>query len=297
MTDGIAAVVAKLAKVPDRVRTFGIDEAAARTDYQIAPDLLDRLRGAGLPYRTAAGSPTFDGNDLINVALHLDFGSRPRKVLGWWARELERSYGDVHTYEVEYFAGCPDPRRCRGCRFSLLRPDQPRLQVDLAPAGPAVLYRHRFPLARSWPDLPDTLVELIDDFSGIEYLQLPDPLCWDTEFVRRYGIGDCAAYGKILVSEGRARGLTTRFCFGRSLTPPFSAAHYWPEFLISGVWVPLDSLLVGALTDWGVLSPERWGRTSSLGAIMARLANRPRPLAMHNGSLLPVQVRVHHGAS
>ncbi|MFB7667286.1 transglutaminase domain-containing protein [Kitasatospora sp. NPDC056138] len=297
VSDDVSAIVAKLLKIPDSSRSFRVSEPAADAEFRIGRDLQAALRVVGLPCRRTGEGVHFDGTDLLNVALHLDIGSRQRRVLDWWARELCRPYGDLHSYQVDYVASCPGPHRCKDCEFSLLRPSRSRLRVQRSLTEPTVVHTELFMLARVWPQFPAKLLELIDDFSWIKYLRLPDPLCWDTEFILKRGVGDCSGFGRILAAEGRARGLESRFCYGRSLTPPFSAAHYWAEFRIDGVWVPVDPLLIDALVEWRILDPALWGRNSSLGAIMGRLANRFRPLALHNGGPAPIRLRVYHSDS
>jgi hypothetical protein len=292
--DGVDALVAKVGKMPDSARVFAISEAAAEADYRIGPELQEALLRAGLPCRQLGESRQFDSTDLLNTSLQLGLGSRQRKVLAWWARELERPYGEVHSYRLDYRAGCPSPGHRSACEFSLLRPGPKRLRVVRDQSAGTTLHSELFTLARTWPELPDRLLDLLHSLSTVSFLRLPEPLRWDTEFIRHRNVGDCSGFGRLLVEEGRARGLTARFCYGRSLTPPFSAPHYWAEFLVDDVWVPVDPILIDALTSWGVLDAKRWDRTASMGAIMGRLANRFRPIVLHNGRPLQSTLPVYH---
>ncbi|GAA4838567.1 transglutaminase domain-containing protein [Kitasatospora terrestris] len=297
--EAVPEIVAKVRRVPDRARQFEVSATAAVSEFRIVPALLEQLRRFGLPSRRVGGDELFDRYDLLNVALNLDIGSAQRKVLSWWARELDRPYGDFHTYELEYIASCPDPRHPGTCDYRVLRPDRPRLSATRSAPDPSTLHRESFTLPRIWPDLPPAVQELIEGFSRLSYLRLPHPLCWDVEFILASGIGDCAGMSRILVDEGRKRGLAARFSFGKSLTPPFASTHYWAEFMVDGIWVPVDPLLNGAMIGWGLLNASRWTVFSSLGGIMARLARGERDLVLHadarHGSRpVPVHLRATH---
>ncbi|NUR63325.1 MAG: transglutaminase domain-containing protein [Catenulispora sp.] len=285
-------LVAKLLRIPDRARIFTVPANIAESSFRITPNLQEILRKSGLPCRRVNQDWLYDQVDLNNIALHLVPGSQQRKMLQWWARELNRQYGEVHSYRVDVVAQCPSPRPCGKCEFSVLRPDLPRLRVVTFAESPTKLHSEVFTLARSWPQLPAKVLELIDDYSWLKYMQIPAPLNWHEDFILSQGISDCSGFGRLLANEGRARGLTTRFCYGRSLTPPFSYGHYWAEFLVEDVWVPVDSLLIDAMLSWGVLDGTKWDRSSCLGGILGRLARGHRPMLLHRGRPAPVQLQV-----
>jgi hypothetical protein len=292
VSESVRHLVSKLLRIPDRVRAFTVPTSIAESSFRIPLDLQEILRKNGLPCRRVNQGWLYDQVDLNNVALHLVAGSQQRKMLHWWARELNRRYGDTHSYRVDVVAQCPSPRPCGKCEFSVLRPDAPRLRVVTSAESPTKLHSEVFTLARSWPQLPSKVLELIDDFSWLEYTHIPAPLNWHEDFILSQGISDCSGFGRLLANEGRARGLTTRFCYGRSLTPPFSYGHYWAEFLVDDVWVPVDSLLIDALIRWEVLDGTKWDRSSSLGGILGRFARGHRPMLLHHRRPAPVQLQV-----
>jgi hypothetical protein len=278
-----ALLIGKLSKIPDAERRFTVRAERAWADYQVGGDLLGALRTGGLPARLGADGWRYDPTDLLNVALHLVSGSRQRKVLAWWTRELGRPYGETVRYRMDYLLGCPEPEHSGACHYSLLEVGGHRAEVERRDRGTAPRHSVEFRLQRRCPALPDPLRELIDEISGIRFLRLPDPLRWDVEFISATGVGDCCGVATLLVTAARARGFTARTCFGRSLTPPFSSAHYWAEVRVDDAWVPLDPVLIDALLAWRLCDPGTWTRYDSLGAILGRLAGTRQPLALHNG--------------
>lgn len=285
------ALLDKLARIPDSERRFTVTEAEARNGFQVPAEVLGRLRSEGLPATSVAGEWVFDPIDLLNVALHLDVGSKHRKVLAWWAREVERPYGDRVTYRLDYRVGCPSPGHSGDCHYSLLVPHATRTEVSRSSQEVTLLGSATFRLPRRWPAPPPELVALVDELADMQFVRLPWSLRGNTDFIRSSGIGDCFGMSKLMVAEGNARGMPARICYGRSLTPPFSAGHFWAEFLVDGLWLSMDPILIDALLGWGFLDPSRWTRYDSLGGILGRLADDFQPLVIHNGevveSLLP----------
>src|SRR5689334_14659200 len=113
--ENVEALVARVRHMPDEARLFTVSQTAAEAEFRIDPELQERLRQAGLPCQQHGDGWRFDGTDLLNAALHLDVGSRQRQVLAWWGRELERPYGAVHSYRMDYRVGCPSPGHRSPC--------------------------------------------------------------------------------------------------------------------------------------------------------------------------------------
>ncbi len=285
----IRSIVGLLQSVPDSLRSFTVGIEGAEREYRISRELCNTLRAEGVPCLQHGNDMLFDRYDLLNMALRLDSGSPQRKLLRWWVRELESSDGAAVTYRMEYTARCPDNAHPSLCRYDLLGKQQ-RFVVEVASTPDTrTLGRILFRLPRSWPPYTQSLRCVIEEFSDVEFMQLPDPLRWDTDFIKAKRIGDCTGMAKLLVQAGTELGLRARFCYGRALTPPFSSAHYWAEFLIEGIWTPVDPLMVGALHRLG-LSLARWDRFASIGGILARLSDRWEPLALHNDQVIPVRL-------
>lgn len=290
--DDIARLVGKLRLVPHQVRRFTISADHARDEYQLTADLLRELRDQGMPASRSPDGWRYDPFDLLNASLHLDTGSRHRKVLAWWIREQGRPYGDVSCYMMDYRLGCPRPGHPGSCEYSLLVPGGQRIRIARTDPAEATLHTARFELSRRWPALPRSLRQLIDAAARIRFLRLPDPLRWDTDFIRANGIGDCTGVAQLIVEDARAHGIAARTGFGRSLTPPFSTPHYWAELLTDDVWTPVDPMLITALLDWGLCARDTWTRYDSFGATLGRLASRSQPIALHNGEYVEAKLPV-----
>ncbi len=280
----VAVLLDKLRRIPDHERQYTVTAPQALVDYQVPAGLLDVLRGEGLPAEQAPDGWRYDLADLLNVALHLDIGSRHRRAFLWWIRELGRPYGDTVRYRLDYLPGCPDPEHPGPCRYSLLGYGGERVEVTGVPGSAAPLYSLQFRLDRRPSTLPARLRRLVDEVAGIQFVRLHDPLRWDTDFIRATGMGDCCGVAVLMVDEANRRGIPARMSAGRSLTPPFSTGHFWAEFQVGQRWVALDPVLITALREWGIADPATWTRYDSFGGIMGRLGDRRTPLALHDGT-------------
>lgn len=284
--------VALVRRMPDRARRFHVGPDLAGTEYGLGPDLLGRLVAAGLPRLDSPAGPRYDRTDLLNVALNLDTGSRARRVLAWWARELER--GGPAAYRLSYVTGCPDPTHRGPCRYTLRRPGGGTAVLTGTPHPPRQVDAVTVRLPTRWPRPTGALADLLDGLPAIRFVRLPDPIRWDVDFMLESGVGDCCAVAAYLVRTARQRGMRARLSYGRSLTPPFTSAHYWAEVDVEGIWVPVDPVFIDALLGWGLLDAGRWNRHSSLGAILVRLAGGPADVAVHNGVPVPVRLPAYH---
>jgi hypothetical protein len=270
-------------RMPDRHRTFHVSGRQAEAEFAIGASLQESLRRAGFPCAHDADGLVFDPFDLLNASMSLDLGSRQRRVLAWWVRELGRPAGDVVDYQLDYVPDCPSPAHGGPCRYRLYVPDGSWLDRTGDPGRSQVVCSVRFTLPRRWPQLPEELVALLEPFRQIRFLRLPESLRWDTEFIRASGVADCAGSATLLVAQGSARGLRARFSYGRSLTPPFSAPHCWAEFLVAGTWVPVDPVLIEAFRTWRLVSGPEWDGHPSLGSILGRIGGSREALVTHDG--------------
>lgn len=98
--------------------------------------------------------------------------------------------------------------------------------------------------------------ELLRDGADIGFFLLPEAVCWDPEFMWRTRMSDCGGAAAWLVHEGGRHGLEGRFSFGLLVAAPYFTPHCWAEFLVDGIRVPVDPLLVQAPNQWGGLNPS-----------------------------------------
>jgi hypothetical protein len=285
-------VLAKISKVPDHVRRFTVSADRAIADFQISLELQDALLAAGIPNTRCRGTRCFDRTDLLNISLHLDIGSRPRKVLRWWARELDSRYAGSISYRVDYLMSCPQLGHAGMCIFGMLEPGSNRIELTTDDQHSSMRHSIGFTLQRNWPPFPHVVREILDEVRHISFMRLPPSLRWDVEFIQRERVGDCGGVARILVAKAAARGVAARVSYGLALTPPFGSKHYWAEFLIDGVWVPVDPVFIAALLEWRLLDNARWNRYSSIGGILARIGEVPQPLGLHNGQSTSVRLQV-----
>jgi hypothetical protein len=273
--------ITRIRLMPDAVRQFTVGTGQAAAGYDVDGELLDLLCAAGLPVRGAGDERRFDPLDLQNVALDLNLGSRYRRMLGWWVRELERPTGDTAAYRLDYGVECPAQGHPSPCRYGVLLPVDRRIRKDVPDPSPCVIANATFSLLRRWPPLPPTVIDLLDEVRTVRFMRLPLALQDDLDFIEAYRLGDCLGVARLLVRQARQRGLAARFCYGRALTPPVSTGHFWAELHIEGVWIPVDPVFIDALRRWGVMHIDRWSPYHSLGGILGRLAGRPRHVALH----------------
>lgn len=281
--DRVLALMRQLSKIPDEERRFSMSPAEAWQRHRISSALLDFMVAAGLPVHSAGGERLFDALDLTNVAFHLGTGPANRTSRRFWSAGLNREIGTgAVIYEIVYRPACPAPGHSRPCRYQLTRPGGRRVWVEAADTGRQEL-RVRVRLRTSWPILPPEVCEVIDTTKDLMLMWLPTTIATDFGFIRSTGLADCAGAAQLLVHESRLRGLEARTSWGLIVAPPFSTPHFWAEIKVGRTWVPIDPLLLKAMTSWGALERERWHPYQSAGAIFARVASRWVALAVHDG--------------
>ena len=282
--DRVPAVVAKIRQVPSRLRRFNVTAEEARARHQLDASLLSVLLAEGLPSVGAGTDRLFDDYDLGNVALHLGLMSVRRMAIRSWASALRRtSLGEVTALRVSYHPRCPVPGHPGPCQFGLLTPGGRRLIKDGPPDGSVPLEQLAVQVTRTWPQASPRLSELLAEIDAIDFFILPEAIRWDTEFMFRAKIADCGAAADWLVTEGRRRGLRSRFAFGLLTVKPYSTPHCWPEFFADGRWVPHDPLILGAMRSWAALPARDWPVDRSTGSAVVRLGPRFTKVAAHGG--------------
>lgn len=276
-------VLSGIAKIPDDVRSFTLSADRAASEFNISLELQEELVAAGVHSRWRGRTRYFDRADMHNISLGLDSGSSTRRVLRQWVRELELPYGESVSYRVEYLTQCPKRGHPGVCTFSFLEPGLTRAEVLSENQKTRVRHSSILTLSRKWPALPQVVREIIDITQEISFAILPDSLRGNVEFVQRAKMADCSGVAKILASEASSRGVIARCSYGRALSPPFTSGHWWAEFLIDGIWVPVDPVLIDALLDWGLMDKNRWSRYESIGSILWRMGSFRPAWALHNG--------------
>ncbi|WP_380284973.1 transglutaminase domain-containing protein [Kitasatospora purpeofusca] len=279
------ALVRRLRQLPDRQRRFAVTATGARRQHGIRPELLAALTAAGVPYVGEGDDRLHDAYDLGNAALHLGLVSVQSRSMRSWARALTTA---APAYRLEVVAGCPVPGHPGPCGYGVLTARGRRA----AEGGPvdARLAELVVRPVREWPELPTKVRELLHEVGDIGFFLLPEAVRWDQAFMWRTRMADCGGAAAWLVSEGERRGLRTRFSFGVLVAQPYSTPHCWAEFLVDGVWVPVDPLLVRALNDWGGLDARDVPPDGRPGALFHRLSARFTKVVSHAGVWAPVSI-------
>lgn len=283
LPDLVGRVVDRLRIIPDEHRAFTVSRRLVWDEYRIPDELIDDALTHGLPHATAPG-PLFDHYDLVNLALDLGIKSVWTFAMNTWHRALRSSTkSDTVTYGIEYSLACPNQGHAGNCEFSVLLPEigWTACPPERNSCMPVVATTVRLPSV--WPDLPGPARELIDEFAGLEFRRLPSGLQLDLEFIRRSGMSDCSGAATLLKREGQARGIPIRFAFGLIVAPPFSSLHCWNEVKVEDVWVPIDPLIVTAMTKWNHIDACEWPPARSLGAILVPLSDEIGPVSLHGG--------------
>ncbi|SCL20746.1 Transglutaminase-like superfamily protein [Micromonospora pallida] len=287
--DEINRLLALLGRIPDDVRQFTHTAEDARQRYGFTGDLLETMIGAGLPHRRDThGAARYDLTDLKNMATHLTVGAGPRAALRYWAAAYNRATSQVN-YEVRYRVKCPTPGHSGRCRYRALMPGGQVVEREAAPDDAQPLPVVRFTLGNDWPDLPASVRDVLAEVEGLTFMNLPEILRWDLDFMRRTGLADCAGAAKLLVTEGRRRGLAVRSSYGLLATAPYSTTHHWSEFAVEDRWVPVDPLLINLMIRIGVLDAGRWTPARSPGSVLSRVVDHQGPpIVSHDG--VPIDV-------
>lgn len=290
----LATVVDRLRRIPLWARRFSVGPEPAAAVYRVDAELAERLVAAGLPHVRAGERLLFDDYDLTNLSLYLRLRSPQRAAMRYWAGVLTRPEGEARTYSLEYLVTCPTPGHPGPCEFLCCTPGDGELLVRRDGDSDAPLATMPVPLRNDWPRLPDPLVELIGELSGVSFYRLPDAIKWDTGFMLREGIGDCLGIARYLTERGRTRGLRMRAVFGLIVAPPYATPHFWAEVAVGDRWVPADPGLVQGMTSWGLLAPG-WPADRSPGAFLAPLTSRHGFAVSHRGVAATVSFRTRLG--
>lgn len=287
-------LVDKLRRIPDSVRNFSRDADWAWSRLRIRPDVLRFLLEEGLPRQQSAGAILFDRYDLLNCSLLLGKGTVARAVRRFWPIALRRAAEGIRSrYEMQFQTRCPQPGHAPTCHYAMALPGGDVLErvVDAgAPPGAAV----EVSPVIDWPDLPHQARAAVDELRDLQFVALREPIRWDTDFIRRSGLADCAGGATLLADAAARRGIPARRSFGYIVAPPFAVEHHWTELSVSGVWVPVDPVLIRNMVKWRVLDPVEWPPYRSIGPLVARLAGRYVPVVRHEGTpiafTLPVRL-------
>jgi hypothetical protein len=286
----VRAAINLLTRIPDDLRTFTVSHAEALSRYRIRRSMLDLALREGLASISSAGGQLFDRHDLENLSMRADQRSPFRKLLAWWGRELDTPGGPDRTFVTEIRANCPDPTHEGECHYDSLDIDKRNILAKLPSDGPQLINEFRIALRRDWPASPPPLAHLFDEYADIEFLRLPAALRYEGDLVEKQRVADCQRMAQILVRRAPDHGFEARESFGLAVAPPFGFRHHWPEFLIEGVWTPVDPLMNRTLLRLGTIDPRSWQPYSSIGGILARLAESREAIVLHNAQYIPATI-------
>ncbi len=121
---------------------------------------------------------------------------------------------------------------------------------------------------------------------------VPRALRFRLDFIRRTRICDCSGATALLLHSAARYGVRARWAFGLIAVPPYAATHNWIEIRTDDRWVPADPVLINAMLDWGALRRDTWHPYRSPGAIFLRLADEDGPIAVHEGTPVPVSLGI-----
>ncbi|WP_431936225.1 hypothetical protein [Micromonospora sp. RP3T] len=288
----LAVLIAKLRLIPDDVRQFRHDADWAWRKFRLGPAALADLVEQGLPVRGTDAARRFDSYDLFNCAMQLGLGPSTRAARRYWPAALRRAdEGRRSRYELRFQARCPSPGHAAGCRYVFALPGG-REHVESvrgpdAAQGAVVEVTPRI----DWPQLPGSARALLAQATrDVEFVVLREELKRDISFIRTAGLADCAGLTELVVQEATAREIPVRKSFGLIVVPPFAVKHFWAELRTEDVWVPVDPVLVQAMTRWRVLDPADWDPYRSIGPIVTRIAAEEVPLARHDDVSVPYTI-------
>jgi hypothetical protein len=271
-TDQARATIDRIRRVPDTVRRFEVDVAAASRSYHIDHSLLEELLDLGLPHHGAGDQRRFDPLDLENISLGLNLPSPRRRALRWWSKSLLNGRVDVDTvYAVRLTAHCPQPGHPGECRFAV----NPLLVSAAMPGSvrseqPGVT---TFDVHLADPDwyFGEPFSALIDRMTPLHFHVIPESLDCDLGFATATGLANCGLATRLTVHLAAEMDLPVRSVYGYFFTAPFLTWHTWCEFRCGERWIPADPFMLTALARWGVPGSERWAPNRSTGGLTWRL--------------------------
>jgi len=286
--------VTKLRRIPDAARQFTASPAWAWERMRMRPELLSYLTELGLPcVRTAAGV-LYDKYDLGNCGMQLGHGPLARSARRFWPIALDRVDSGVRArYEMRYQMRCPEPGHDGVCRYEMTLPGGELITRETVGGSVPDVTIEVVPRI-DWPEVPRGMWSPLAKTAEINFMLLREEIRRDLDFVRASGLADCAGSALLVADEARSCDLPARASFGFVVAPPFGVEHYWTEFLVDGVWVPVDPVLIRQMVHWGVLDSDRWPPHRSIGALVARVGDMGVPIVRHNGepinSTLPIRL-------
>jgi hypothetical protein len=283
----LLTLVEKLRRIPDSVRRFDASPGWAWERMRMRPELLAFLTDMGLPCCPTPDGIRYDRYDLGNCGMQLGHGPLARSARRFWPTALGRVDSGVRArYEMRYQMRCPEPGHVGVCRYELMLPGgelitrettggaMPDVSVEITPRI-------------DWPELPKSMWSPLAATAGLNLMFLREEIRRDLDFVRTSRLADCAGSAIFIAEEARLRDLPARASYGLVVAPPFGVEHYWTEFLVEGVWVPVDPVLIRQTVLWGVLDGDRWPPHRSIGPLVARVSDVGVPLVRHNGKSIP----------
>jgi hypothetical protein len=274
MDAGYESLVGALLVVPSETRAFTLDTTAAGRIYGVEPRMLDELVRVGLPCGESDGRRWYSNGDLHYVGLRLGTAVVQLRAFESWLDRLTGKAGvDRTQLRIRYVPRLPDG--ADGSSGSVLLPDG-RVPVTLYNNRPAaeILTRPRW----QWPAIDRPVADLLDEVAASTdtYLfDIRDAVSRDTY---SGNVGDCSLAAEVVFDRCQELGYETRSSFGVIAAPMFSLPHVWTEIRLAGVWVPVDSMVLGLLRRFQQLDHTQWPATGSVGGLLLRLADQWEPI-------------------
>jgi hypothetical protein len=255
-------VVERVRLVPDRYRQLTTPYEWAERFYRLPGQALASLLELGFPYRTEAGSTTFDDNDLKSAVLMLGLRSPQRTVLRAMANALTTAAADPVGRRAMTIQGyCPYERHDGACTFTLAPAVWRSPQVVRVEVTGARRFELELKLGAGTPRflvLSAAQQQLFDEAARLQFHIIPRQLTADLGFLAETGLADCNLAMRFLVSRGAELGVEVRGATGLCLSQPFANRHTWLELRQPDGWSPADPFFLVTLARWGLVDGDAW---------------------------------------
>ncbi|MFF9350159.1 transglutaminase domain-containing protein [Streptomyces sp. NPDC014734] len=275
--------VAKVLLVPGRYRRFSVPRTAARREYGVNGELLDKLLDLGMPSHGTGADITFDSLDLENIALDLRLPSSQVAAMRLWARSLTGpKVPRLGLCEITLSLNCPEPGHRGNCGFSLSSHLAERMDAPRHPESEQLSFQFFAPAENH--DFDADFTPVVSEARSLTFHRIPDELVTDMGFLKETGLADCRSASRRLLDVAEDAGYAARPAAGFFLGAPFPCTHAWFEVRVGERWQAADPFFLDTLHHWGILSPEDWPLTRSPKRIVWRIESEHElsmPLIRH----------------
>jgi hypothetical protein len=281
--DDYLPLVSTLQRVPASPRDFTVSSERGR-DFGLAPVDLEALARAGLPHRRAGRDYVFRWGDLHYLGLRL--GTARSYLLGIkrWARSFTQLSQRTRTHIAVDYTPRPDRVVPEGVLASAILPGGRRRSLVLGVAHKGITVEAS--QCGLWPKPEPRLAEILERFAELQLYVIPDSLRHSATATMELGLADCDSVAQLALAACTRAGYQARAAYGLLIAFPFSLPHSWVEVRVEDRWTPFDPVTATAIREFaGEQAPTITG-SSSLGAMLLRIADRPVPLTSVDGVAL-----------